>query len=166
MKVAKDPSVNAKFEFKHAHGCGHESLSLHRQFDDPVVQHHGDHSAEGIVQFLLDNSVATLIKFSADEIENVFGSQKASLFLFTEEDEESHVRTQIQKAAHELKGDIQFVVSGVTDGFDKKVGEFFGVTKDDTPKLIFLNPAENMKKHHPQVDAASLDVEGYKHLLG
>jgi len=47
-----------------------------------------------------------MIRFSPDEIENVFGSQKVSMFLFSEEDEESHVITEVTKAAKELKGDI------------------------------------------------------------
>lgn len=165
MKVAKDASVNQKFEFKHAHGCDSHGIDLHRNFDEPVVHFEGEHTAEAIVEFAIHNSVATLIRFNPDEIENVFGSQKVSMFLFSEEDEESHVITEVTKAAKELKGDIQFVVAGVTDGFDKKVGDFFGVTKQDTPMIIFLSPSENMKKYHAPGDIKSFTVEDYKNLL-
>ena len=106
IKVAKDSSVNQKFDFKHAHGCDSQGVALHRQFDEPVVHFEGEHSAEAIVQFMIQHSVATLIRFNPDEIENVFGSQKVSMFLFSEEDEESHVITEVTKAAKELKGDI------------------------------------------------------------
>jgi len=114
---------------------------------------------------MINHSVATLIRFNSDEIENVFGSQKVSMFLFSEEDEESHVITEVTKAAKELKGDIQFVVAGVTDGFDKKVGDFFGVAKEDTPKIIFLSPADNMKKFHAPGDIKNFKVDDYKNLL-
>lgn len=49
MKVARDTSINSKFEFKHAHGCDTHGVALHRQFDEPVVHFNGEHTAEALV---------------------------------------------------------------------------------------------------------------------
>lgn len=66
---------------------------------------------------MLASSVPTLIEFSEDYIDPIFGQRKAALFLFKSksDDEQSWAKT-FAEAAQKLKGDILFVVSGVSDG--------------------------------------------------
>jgi len=45
-----------------------------------------------------------------------------------------------------LKGEILFVVSGVTDGIQQRLGEFIGVEESHLPTIRLLDPANNMKK--------------------
>jgi len=62
-------------------------------------------------------SVPTLIEFSEDYIEPIFGQRKAALFLFrSAADAEAPFTKIFSDAANELKGQILFVVSGVTEG--------------------------------------------------
>ena len=61
--------------------------------------------------------VPTLIDFSDDYIEPIFGQRKPALFLFrSTEDDESDFSKVFADAAQKLKGDILFVKSGVKDG--------------------------------------------------
>jgi hypothetical protein len=50
------------------------------------------------------------------------------------------------EAAKELKGEILFVVSGIKEGIQQRLGEFIGVEEAQLPAITVFNPADNMKK--------------------
>jgi hypothetical protein len=66
---------------------------------------------------MTDSSVPTLIEFSEDFIEPIFGQRKAAIILFrNKEDEAEDFSKVFADAAEKLKGKILFVVSGIKDG--------------------------------------------------
>jgi len=66
---------------------------------------------------LLAQSVPTLIDFSEDYIEPIFGQRKAAVFLFrSKSDSDKPFNKVFSDASEQLRGQILFVVSGVTDG--------------------------------------------------
>jgi len=73
-------------------------------------------------------SVPTLIEFSEEYIEPIFGNRRPVLFLLrSAADAESSNSKVFAQAANELKGQIIFAVSGVTDGIQARLAEFIGV---------------------------------------
>jgi len=66
---------------------------------------------------MLASSVPTLIDFSEDYIEPIFGQRRPAIFLFrSKSDSDSELSKVFKEASEKLKGQILFVTSGVSDG--------------------------------------------------
>ncbi len=150
MTAAK---TDDKFIFYHAQGdCAADwgastnSVSVLRTFDASPVHYAGEATHEGITAFMEKNSVPTLIEFSEDFIEPIFGKGKTAVILFTNEKDSSYGQVWAE-AASQLKGDILFVVSGTKDGIQSRLAEFIGVTDADTPTIRLLVPGDEMAKY-------------------
>lgn len=155
LGVASNPAVNEKFNFYHnsdkscaaSHGASTPGLVLVRQFDTPKVVYTGNQEVSPVVEFMLASSVPTLIEFSEDYIEPIFGQRRSAIILFrSKSDSDSDFAKVFKQAAETLKGEILFVVSGVTEGIQQRLGEFIGVEESNLPTLRLLDPADNMKK--------------------
>lgn len=96
-------------------GASHNSVSVMRTFDSSPVHYAGEATLEGITAFMDSSSVPTLIEFSEDYIEPIFGKGKNACILFTNEKDTAYGKVWAE-AANALKGDILFVVSGTKDG--------------------------------------------------
>lgn len=109
------------------------------------------------------SSVPTLIDFSEDYIEPIFGQRKPAIFLFrSSSDADKDFSKIFAEAASSLKGEILFVVSGVTDGIQQRLGEFIGVEESNLPTIRLLDPADNMKKYTFPGSANEISVEAIK----
>lgn len=114
LGVANNPTVNEKFQFWHttdkecaaAHGASSTpALVLFRQFDTPTVVYSGNWETTPVVDWMLTSSVPTLIEFSEDYIEPIFGQRKAALFLFrSKSDANSAFAETFKDASEKLKG--------------------------------------------------------------
>jgi hypothetical protein len=90
--------------------------------------HSGNWEVTPIVDWMLASSVPTLIEFSEDYIEPIFGQKQNAIFLFrSKEDSTSTFSKVFEEAAGKYKGDILFVVSGVSEGIQSRLAEFVGV---------------------------------------
>jgi hypothetical protein len=126
LNVARNPSVGEKFQFYHLNDkeCATQNgassspaLVLFRNFDTPKVPFTGNWETTPVIDFLLAQSVPTLIDFSEDYIEPIFGQRKAAVFLFRSKSDSDKPFNQVfSDASEQLRGQILFVVSGVTDG--------------------------------------------------
>ncbi len=155
LEVTSNSAVGEKFQFVHLHdkecaasfGAAHPSVVLFRQFDNSPVVYAGSFETQAIVDWMTAHSVPTLIEFSEDYIEPIFGARQSAIFLFrSAADSSSDFAKVFEQAAQELKGQILFVVSGVTDGIQARLAEFVGVDSTTIPTVKILNPSDNMKK--------------------
>jgi len=152
--AAKDPAISENFQFFHTtdvacsekFGLSGSGIALSRRFDESPLQYSGASASGDIVKWAKGSSVPTLISFSEDYIEPIFADHNPALILFTEETGQAWQDT-FANAAKELKGEILFVTSGVTDGIQARLGDFLGVTKDDMPTIRLIDPSENMTKY-------------------
>jgi protein disulfide-isomerase A1 len=114
LEVAQTGSVSEKYQFVHindkecatAHGATEfPTLVLFRQFDESPLHHKVNWETTPIVDWLLASSTPTLIEFSEDYIEPIFGQKQSAIFLFrSKDDADSSWAKEFEKAAHELKG--------------------------------------------------------------
>lgn len=126
LEVAQNPSVAEKFQFFHindkecaaTYGLNSQpGLVLFRKFDTPTVVYSGSWETTPVVDWLTGASVPTLIDFSEDYIEPIFGQRKPAVFLFrSSADADKDFAKLFAEAAESLKGEILFVVSGVSEG--------------------------------------------------
>lgn len=126
MDAANNPTVGDKFSFYHLndkecaakHGASSTpALVLFRKFDESPVVYSGSWESTPMIDWMVAQSVPTVIDFSEEYIEPIFGQRKPALFLFrSKSDESSSFAKAFTEAAKKLKGEILFVVSGVSDG--------------------------------------------------
>jgi protein disulfide-isomerase A1 len=142
------------------------AIVLFRKFDESPLVFSGNFDTTPIVDWLVGSSVPTLIEFSEDYIEPIFGQRKSALFLFrNEEDASSDYSKLFEQAAKELKGDVLFVVSGVKEGIQQRLAEFVGVEESQVPTVTLLNPGENMKKYKFPGTVKDLSLDSIKSFL-
>ncbi len=175
LNVAQNPTVAEKFQFylvtdkECASQNGAQAtpgLVLFRKFDSPKVAFSGNFETTPVIDFLLAQSVPILIEFSEDYIEPIFGQRKAAIFLFRgAKDQDSAFVQTFSQAANQLRGQILFVVSGVTEGIQQRLGEFIGVEEKDLPTLRLLDPADAMKKFNYPGSADSITVDSIKQFI-
>lgn len=171
FQEAGQSSVGEKFAFFHAHGdCAEklgaaaQGIALVRNFDNSPIIFSGDATSKGIQDFATAHSVPTLITFSDDYVEPIFGNRQAALFLF-QEDASAGFNKVFEDAANQLKGQILFVTSGVSEGIQSKLADFIGVTKADLPTLRLLDPAAEMAKYKFEGSPADITVESLQAYL-
>jgi protein disulfide-isomerase A1 len=156
LDVAQNPAISEKYQFFHVNDkeCAASfgannlpALVIFRKFDENTVVYSGNWESSPIVDWLQASSVPTLINFSEDFIEPIFGQRKSAIFLFrSNSDADKGFSQTFAEAAKTLKGQILFVVSGVSDGIQQRLGEFIGVEESNLPTIRILDPANNMKK--------------------
>jgi protein disulfide-isomerase A1 len=157
LDVAQNPTVGEKYQFFHLNDkeCAASfgannlpALVVFRKFDENNLVYSGNWESSPVVEWLSASSVPTLITFSEDFIEPIFGQRKPAIFLFrSNSDADKGFSQAFAEAAKSLKGQILFVVSGVSDGIQQRLGEFIGVEESALPTIRVLDPANNMKKY-------------------
>lgn len=175
LEVATNPSVGDKYQFFHindeatAKSYGATKLPaivLFRKFDESPLVYSGSYETTPVVDFLVSSSVPTLIDFSEDYIEPIFGQRKAALFLFRDpEDSNADFVKTFSEAASKLKGEILFVVSGIKDGIQNRLSEFVGVDASSLPTIRILNPQDNMRKYTFPGDVKGLKLDEVKQFV-
>jgi len=170
MGAAKNPAISENYSFFHTSdaACGEKfglsgaGIALSRRFDESPLPYSGATNVDDIVKFAKDASVPTLISFSEDYIEPIFGDHNPALILFTEETGQAWQDT-FAAAAKELKGEILFVTSGVTDGIQARLADFIGATKEDMPCIRLIDPSgESMMKYQWDGDVTTITTEAIK----
>lgn len=175
LDVAQNPSVGEKYQFFHLNDkeCAASfgannlpALVIFRKFDENNLVYSGNWESTPIVDWLQASSVPTLITFSEDFIEPIFGQRKPAIFLFRQDsDADKGFSQAFAEAANSLKGQILFVISGVTDGIQQRLGEFIGVDESNLPTIRILDPANNMKKYTFPGRIESLTVDAISQFI-
>lgn len=169
VKAAKNHAISERFNFMHTTdvACGEKfglneaGIALSRRFDESPLQYTGGVSADDILAWAKASTIPTLIEFDEDYIEAIFVDQNPSLILFTEETDQAYQST-FAEAAKELKGEILFVTSGVSDGIQERFAEFIGVTKEDLPCVRIIDSKDSVQKFVWEGDVASLSIDAIK----
>lgn len=109
LEVANNGQVSEKFTFVHvfdkecasSHGASHPAFLVFRQFDNSPVTYSGAFEAPSIVDWMQAQSVPTVIEFSEDYIEPIFGQKQAAIFLFrSKDDTTADFSKHFETAAH------------------------------------------------------------------
>lgn len=166
LELAKDPAFNEKATFYHTtdkecaahYGASESGVALTRTFDEPTLAYSGFVDFVGLAKWAKAASVPTLINFSEDFIEPIFAEHNPALILFTEEEGQEWQATFAQAAA-DLKGEVLFVTSGVTDGIQARLAEFIGVGAEDMPTMRLISPSDQMLKYVYEGAVAELTGE-------
>lgn len=149
MKVAKS---DESYSFYHAagdcaatHGAKSHGISIFRSFDASPIHYSGEDSTAAISAWMEASAIPTLIEFSEDYIEPIFGKGKEALILFANDRDVAFTKV-FADAAEQLNGEILFVISGTENGIQQRLAEFVGVDGSSVPTIRLLAPGEEMRK--------------------
>jgi hypothetical protein len=78
-------------------------VSIFRTFDSSPIHHSGANTIESISQWLESSAIPTVIEFSEDYIEPIFGKGKAAVILFTN-DRDASFNKVFTQAAETMNG--------------------------------------------------------------
>ena len=169
IALANSPSLSEKFAYFHlndeacakSYGASAQpAVVLFRTFDESPIVYSGTISNSAVSEWMTGASVPTLIDFSDDYIEPIFGKRNPAVFLFrSKEDSDADFAKTFSEAATKMKGKILFVVSGIKDGIQHRLAEFIGVEDSMLPTIRILNPAKNMAKFTYEGDVKGLKIE-------
>lgn len=171
MAASRNPAIADDFEFFHtsdkdcaaSFSTSAPGLALIRTFDDSPLSYvatDGEPMAvSDILSFASSNSVPTLITFSEEYIDPIFGKRNPALMLFADNEDAEYSKI-FAEASKAFKGKILFVKSGATEGIQQKLAEFVGVTKDMLPTLRVIAPNDaGIKKFMYEQDINALTVD-------
>lgn len=89
-------------------------------------------NADEYTNWLLDSTLPTLIEFSEEHVEGIFGKQNNAIILFrANSDAGANHQAVFNEAAKKFKGQSGmplFVVSDINDGIQKRLAEFVGIS--------------------------------------
>lgn len=140
-----------------AHGASAPGVSIFRSFDESPVHH----NAGELADFMEESSLPSLIEFSEDYIEPIFGKGREALIFFSNE-KDSALHTKYAEISKDLKGEILFVQSGTSDGIQQRLAEFVGMDASTVPAIRLLSPGEEMKKFAYEMPLADMTSESIK----
>jgi protein disulfide isomerase len=138
--------------------------AIFRTFDESPLAYSGPAAEEDLQNWLKAESVATLFEFDEDSVEPIFHEQKACVILLLDGDKP--FKAVFEEASKELKGQILFSYSGVSEGIQEQLGEFIGVTAEDLPTIRIIEPSEeSVKKFKFEGDVENLTVEDVRKFI-
>jgi len=146
------------------------SLTIYRSFDKSPITYSGAATQDELLTFLKSESIPTIFEFNDDAIEPIFHQQQPTIFLLIDPTDDKEYRATFSKAAEELKSQILFCYSGVTEGIQKQLGDYIGVTTvEQLPVVIIVDPSsqsgDNVQKYLYEGAIEDLTVDGLKQFV-
>jgi len=168
IKVAKETEnvmfYHAPADCAAAHGASEKSVAFFRSFDESPVHYEGPAESDSLKAFGDSSSLPTMIEFSEDYIEPIFGKGREALILFSDE-KDTAAHAAFLEAAKALKGEILFVQSGTKDGIQSRLAEFVGVDAASAPTVRMLVPGEAMLKYNFPAGVEGISTEAIKSFI-
>lgn len=138
-----------------------EGVVLLKKFDDGRNDLVEGLTAESIKDFINSYSMPTVIEFTQESAQKIFGGEvKNHLLLFISKGDEKFDAslTQYKAAATSFKGKVLFIYINIDDDDNQRILEFFGMKTADCPSYRYINLGEDMTKYKPENDEISTDV--------
>lgn len=130
--------------------AGHKSIVLFKKFDEGRNNFSGIFTAENLKAFVEEHSFANVMPFNDRAIEKVFQKQNPTLFLFSNDNEESVAAERVfERVAKSHKGEVLFSISKPNDGFGHydRLSEYLGVDGKKAPLLVLVAVTGDVAKY-------------------
>lgn len=117
-------------------GTEGDSLIVFRNFDDgkKVLTSQKEFTLTEMKEFVDKVRFSAVLDFDEEAAQTIFGGQKTTVFLFTE-DQDSEALKAFTEVANSKKFDLTFSKSTINDGMGKRLSEYIGVTANDNNSI-------------------------------
>lgn len=122
-------------------GISGNKIVIFKKFDENSVIYEGKWDAKEISTWYQQYILPTVFELTEEFSEQIFQGKKNTLFLFRDEKnvDQKSIEEEFKKAAQELKGQVAFAISGLTNKIQKKIAEHLGGTSRPTPSVILID---------------------------
>lgn len=138
-----------------------DSVVLFKKFDEGRNDLVEDLAIESIKDFINSNSMPTVIEFTQESAQKIFGGEvKNHMLLFISKGDEKFdaALTQYKAAASTFKGKVLFIYINIDDDDNQRILEFFGMKPADCPSYRYINLSEDMTKYKPESDEITTEA--------
>jgi protein disulfide-isomerase A1 len=138
-----------------------EAVVVFKNFDEGRADLAADLSADNIKAFIASNSMPTVIEFTQESAQKIFGGEvKNHLLLFVSKGDDKFDAQMVEykAAATTFKGKVLFIYINIDDEDNQRILEFFGMKAADCPSYRYINLGEDMTKYKPDNDDITTDA--------
>ena len=138
-----------------------EGVVLLKKFDEGRNDLFDGLTSEAIKAFISSNSMPTVIEFTQESAQKIFGGEVKNhllLFISKGDDKFDSVLEQYKGAATPFKGKVLFIYINIDDDDNQRILEFFGMKAADCPSYRYINLGEDMTKYKPESDELTTDA--------
>jgi protein disulfide-isomerase A1 len=121
---------------------------LFKKFDDKRNDHTQELTEEGLRAFINQHSSPLVMHFDEKCAQVIFGKSQPGLFLYRDRNSEKSAEYDrvLTTVAADLKGKLQVVLTGITEGLETRLAEYIGVTSADLPSVRIHDTRHDLKK--------------------
>lgn len=136
------------------------SVILLKKFDEGRNDCNCEVNEENLKNFIDRNQYPTIMPFNEKAAEKIFGEGLNTLFLFLSNRGETNAQAlnALTDSSSVLKGKIVLSVSKFEEELGQRLGEYVGVTEDETPLIKIISPVGDsgeIKKYNYEGDITS-----------
>ncbi|KAH3869164.1 protein disulfide-isomerase-like [Dreissena polymorpha] len=134
------------------HEMESDGVMLFKKFDEGKNRFDGEHTAENLKNFITSNQLPTVIEFTQESAQKIFGGDvKTHILLFSDNvEKDSDNMVAYKEAATGFKGKVLFIYININDEDNGRILEFFGLKKEECPAIRLIRLEEDMTKFKPE----------------
>ncbi|KAK2179796.1 hypothetical protein NP493_471g01061 [Ridgeia piscesae] len=129
-----------------------DAVVLFKKFDELRNNLYKDITAKNIKDFITENQLPTVIEFTQESAQKIFGGDVKShmlLFVSKKADNYDDLIAMYKKAAPTFKGKVLFIFINIDESDNERILEFFGLKKDECPSIRYITLGDDMVKYKP-----------------
>lgn len=141
------------------HGVEKDGIVLFKKFDEGRNDFEGDFTEENIKTFVTGNSLPSIIEFSSESAQKIFGGEvKNHILMFLKKEGGEETLKGYGEVAKGFKGKILFIYLDTANEENARIMEFFGLKEEETPAVRLITLAEDMTKYKPAKEGVEADT--------
>jgi protein disulfide-isomerase A1 len=126
------------------------TLVVFKNFDEKRNDLAKGFSADAFKEFIETKTKPTIMKFDEKVAQYIFGKSVPGLFLYYDKNSENAAALEaiLAEVAPQVKGSIQVIKTGITEGLEPRLAEYVGVTASDLPTVRIADTRTDLKKYN------------------
>lgn len=124
------------------------TVVVFKNFDEKRNDLAKGYSAAAFKEFVESKTKPTIMKFDEKVAQYIFGKSAPGLFLYYDRNSENAAALEaiLAEVAPQIKGVVQVVKTGITEGLETRLAEYIGVTAADLPTVRIADTRADLKK--------------------
>lgn len=130
-----------------------DGVVLFKKFDEGRNNFEGDVTADAVKKFISANQLPTVIEFTQESAQKIFGGEIKShnlLFISKKSSEYEGIIKGYKDAATGFKGKVLFIWIDIDNDDNGRILEFFGLKASECPAARFITIGDDMTKYKPE----------------
>jgi protein disulfide-isomerase A1 len=157
--------ITSKDDIFKEHKVDKDSVVLFKKFDEGRNDLSADIDAKNIKEFITANSLPTVIEFTQESAQKIFGGDVKNhilLFISKKSDDFEKHQDSFKEAAPGFKGKVLFIYINIDDEDNNRILEFFGLKAEDCPSVRYIKLGDDMTKFkQPEHDLSSAAIKTF-----